>query len=243
MKPTPLRVRESPLPSDLSRPLQATSLKSQVTDVIRDAIFAGKIKPGETLREMHLARAFSVSQATIREALVELQRVGLAIRVPNRGTFVTRLSPKDVRDRLAIRALLEPQACIEASERLTEENYSRLGDLASEIAKDYTTTAYYETSQADLAFHRYIWERSGNPTLATLLEQVTVPLFAFIGLLRKMGVEDQRRGNPHEPIITALKSRDPAAITDVVRAHFKGSYSRFVESRVENLQELVNSQP
>ena len=33
---------------------------------------------------------------------------------------------------------------------------------------------------ADLAFHQYLWEHSGNLTLLKTLENLTVPLFASL---------------------------------------------------------------
>jgi DNA-binding GntR family transcriptional regulator len=40
-----------------------------------EAIFAGKFQPGEPVLEMHLARSLRVSQATVCETLVLLERI------------------------------------------------------------------------------------------------------------------------------------------------------------------------
>jgi DNA-binding GntR family transcriptional regulator len=111
----------------------------------------GRLQPGDPLRELHLAREFHVSQATIREALLELEQNGLAVRLANRGTTVTRLSPGEVRDRLEIRAQLEPLACIRAGTRLEEEDLQYLEQLAKQISRDHHTPHYsfYETSLLD----------------------------------------------------------------------------------------------
>jgi DNA-binding FadR family transcriptional regulator len=86
---------------------------------------------------MHIAREFNVSQATVREALLQLEQLGLAVRLANRGTMVTRLTPQDARDRLEIRSELDPMACIKAGARMTEDDFAYLGRLAKEISKDY----------------------------------------------------------------------------------------------------------
>ncbi len=219
----------------------ADSLKTQVVEILKEKIFAGTFKPGDALREMHLAREYSVSQATVREALLQLEQLGLAVRMANRGTMVTRLTPQDVRDRLEIRSELDPMACIKASARLTEDDFAYLERLAKEISKDYKTPNYnfYETSQIDFQFHRYIWQRSGSAILCSTLEQVTLPLFAFIGLLRQVGVEERRTGDPHKPIIEALRGRKVKQITQVVRAHFENSYNHFIESNSGDLQAVI----
>ncbi|MGH9935694.1 MAG: GntR family transcriptional regulator [Blastocatellia bacterium] len=233
-------VGDSPL-NHAGKPALADSLKTQVIEILKEKIFAGNLKPGDALREMHLAREFSVSQATVREALLQLEQLGLAVRLANRGTLVTKLTPQDVRDRLEIRSELDPMACIKASARMTEDDFAYLERLAKEISKDYKTPNYnfYETSQIDFQFHRYIWQRSGSAVLCTTLEQVTLPLFAFIGLLRQVGVEERRRGDPHKPIIEALRSRKARQITEIVRAHFENSYNRFIESKSDDLQAAI----
>ncbi|MFN7943787.1 MAG: GntR family transcriptional regulator [Blastocatellia bacterium] len=233
-------VQDSPL-NQTGAPVLADSLKSQLIEVLKGRIFAGTLKAGDALREMHLAREFSVSQATVREALLQLEQLGLAVRMANRGTMVTKLTPQEVRDRLEIRAELDPLACIKASARLTEADYAYLERLAQEISKDYKTPNYnfYETGQIDFQFHRYIWQRSGSPVLCTTLEQVTLPLFAFIGLLRQVGREERRTGDPHKPIIEALRSRKAKQITQVVRAHFENSYNHFIESNSDDLQTVI----
>ena len=225
------------------QPLLVDSLRSQVAEILKEKIFAGKLRPGDALREMHLAREFNVSQATIREALLQLEQRGLAVRAANRGTTITKLSPQDVRDRLEVRLLLEPQACIKASARLTERDFAYLERLAAEISRDYRTPNYnfYETSQIDFQFHRYIWQKSGSVILCSALEQTTLPLFAFIGLLREIGAEERRRGDPHKPIIDALRSRKARQITRVVRQHFEKSYNHFIESGAEDLRKLLGS--
>jgi DNA-binding GntR family transcriptional regulator len=233
-------VGDSPL-NQTGKPALADSLKAQVIEVLKERIFAGTVKPGEALREMHLAREFSVSQATVREALLQMEQLGLAVRMANRGTIVTKLTPQDVRDRLEIRAELDPLACIKASAKMTADDFAYLERLAQEISKDYKTPNYnfYETSQIDFQFHRYIWQRSGSAILCTTLEQVTLPLFAFIGLLRQVGAEERRTGDPHEPIVAALRSRKAKQITQVVRAHFKNSYNHFIESNSDDLQAVI----
>ncbi|MGE0131766.1 MAG: GntR family transcriptional regulator [Blastocatellales bacterium] len=230
----------SPL-NHAGKPALADSLKSQVLEILKEKIFAGTVKPGGALREMHIAREFNVSQATVREALLQLEQLGLAVRMANRGTIVTRLTPQDVRNRLEIRSELDPLACIKASALMTEDDFSYLERLAKEISKDYKTPNYnfYETSQIDFQFHRYIWQKSGSAILCTTLEQVTLPLFAFIGLLRQVGVEERRTGAPHKPIIEALRGRKAREIKQVVRRHFENSYNHFIESNSDDLQAVI----
>jgi hypothetical protein len=73
------------------KPVRSQSLSRQVYETLKEAIFNGRFQPDEALRELHLAKMFEVSQATIREALVQLEQTGLVVRHHNRKTTVAWL--------------------------------------------------------------------------------------------------------------------------------------------------------
>lgn len=224
----------------LLAPIRADTLRSQVSRMLRDAIFSGELRPGEDLRELALARKLDVSQATVREALSDLEQAGLVVKVPNKGTTVTRLSASEVRERLAIRLNLEQMAALEAAKRMTAADFANLEELSAQITAAIAQNEYFEVSQSDLAFHRAIWACSGNQTLERILDQVTTPLFAFLGLIHRLQGEDQRKTRPHSELIAALRARRPAGIREAFRNHIDGSYAALLNSEAEDLLALVN---
>lgn len=209
------------------QPIKDSSLAKQVFETIRGAIFAGEFQPGEALREAHLARDLQVSQVPVREALVQLEHLGLVVRVPNKGTTVTKLSEQDVQERLGLRKVMEEIAFIEAAQRMTDEDFTVLERHLEAISMAISKNAYFETAQADLEFHRFIWKQSGNNTLYATLDHLTVPLYAFIIILRRHGLENLKDTvAPHEELLTVLKTRDSALIKEVIRQHF--DYTRAI---------------
>ncbi len=160
-------------------PLRDASLSAQSFEVLKSAIFTGKLKPGEALRELGLARALKVSQVTIREALFQLEQMGLVVRVPNKGTRVKTLSPEEFAHRFALRVRLEEMAMLEAAKRMSDEDFKALEQLAEQAERDARRNDYHASAQSDLLFHQYIWAKSGNPILCRTLEQLTAPLFVF----------------------------------------------------------------
>lgn len=209
--------------------LKTEPLRKTVMNAIREAIFSGRVAAGEPLREITLAREMGVSQATVREALVQLEHLGLVVRVPNLGTTVTKLSPKDLAERLQLRILLESQACVLASANLTEDDFKELEAKLMELAQKVAMNQYFESAQADLEFHRLIWRASGNELLCRLLDQVTTPMFAFVSMLRSTGLEKLRDVVlSHEPIMRALRSKDEAMIRTAIRDAVGNSYNKFL---------------
>jgi DNA-binding GntR family transcriptional regulator len=214
--------------ASLFAPIKQGSIKTRVIDSIREAIYAGKLRPGESLLELQLAKDFRVSQTTVREALMQLERLGLVRRFPNRGTHVTELSPKEVRERLDVRVQLECFAAVQAAPNIDQPIADRLSDLADLIGSAIERKDYAGSAQADLEFHRIIWNCSGNETLAQMLLQVCAPMLAFVSILRSRREDNSGMIlHSHREIIDALLNGDPARIRTTVENHFAGSYESF----------------
>ncbi len=209
--------------------LKSGSLRGQARQAVQQAIFEGRFRPGDSLRELELARYLGVSQSTVREALLELEQTGLVQRVPNKETRVTKLTRQELRDRLTVRALLETEAAVRAAVRMSVEAFAeldrRVGDIRIATAKE----AHFECQQADLEFHRAIWRHSGNPTMAAILDNLTAPLFVFTAIERKArGIRLTGHVDPHEPIVAAMRTGDAAQIAAAIQRHIEGSYGEFL---------------
>lgn len=201
-------------------PINNNTLSFQVFETLRKAIIAREIHPGDSLREAHLARQLKVSQVPVREALLQLEHLGLVTRIPNKGTYVTELTKEEIRQRLQVRVHLEELAFIEAARQMNDDDFAKLEALVEAIITATTSNNYFETSQADLELHRFIWKKSGNSVLYDTLNQLTVPLYAFVIMLRKKGGEDLKETvASHDDIVTALKSRDAENIKTTLRQH------------------------
>lgn len=198
---------------DVAKRSASASRASDIVTQLREAIFENRLPPGEAIREMTVAREMGVSQATVREALQRLEHAGLVTRKPNLGTTVTRLSPRDVRERVELRVRLEVMAAEQAALRMTDADFAELERRLEKLAQPIQTNRYYEAAQADLEFHRWVWQCSGNDMLCRLLDLVTVPLFAFVSIMRSQGLQRLTAVvAEHSPLVEALRSKDPARI-------------------------------
>src|SRR5919202_6686418 len=111
------------------------SLQEKVYDHLKQAILAGEIQPGERLLETRLAKSLGVSRIPVREAIRKLEREGLIVAFPRRGVYASSLSPRDVDEVYAVRAVLEGLAARLAAEHRTEEQLGRLDTIVAEMAE------------------------------------------------------------------------------------------------------------
>ena len=222
------------------QPLKTGSLTTRVADTLRHAIFSGQFEPGRQLLEAHLARELQVSQTTVREALVQLDQIGLVNRVANKGTFVTNLSESEVRDRLTLRWLLEGLAWIEAAKRMTDEQFDELESQLEDIRSAMEADDRARTAEAELAFHRYIWEHSGNTALVQSLERISPPLFVFVTMKRhELGKNIEQAHQRHRDVVNALRDGNPAKLRATLDDHFLSSYEERFQKPPEEVAELL----
>src|SRR5437870_9159036 len=90
--------------------IQATSKKDQVVAAIKDAILSGAIEPGDQIVESRMAQQLGSGIPLVREALIALEHQGVVQKTPYKGTTVTKLEPKQIREIFQLRVELEPRA-------------------------------------------------------------------------------------------------------------------------------------
>ncbi|MBI4757519.1 MAG: GntR family transcriptional regulator, partial [Chloroflexi bacterium] len=83
------------------------SLKDKAYAAIKDAILSLQLKPGEPLVETELAEQLGISKTPVRDALQHLERGGFVTRVLFKGTYVTEVTLKDLKEVFQLRAVLE----------------------------------------------------------------------------------------------------------------------------------------
>ena len=93
-----------------------------------------------------------VSRTPVREALRQLELEGLVKIIPNKGAYVTGITPKDVHDIYMIRSMLEGMCARWATEHITPEQIEQLKQQISNMeqtAEEKTETVESEEAPAE----------------------------------------------------------------------------------------------
>lgn len=114
------------------------SLRSRISDALRDAIAEGRLKPGQRLIERELCEVFKVSRPSLREAMRELEAEGYIETVPHRGPRVCTVDENALRngsEALAVLESLSARLCAErADDKQRQVLRERLIDLHGAVA-------------------------------------------------------------------------------------------------------------
>src|SRR5262245_29242558 len=138
---------------------------------LREQIVLGTIPPGAPLRLEELARRLDMSVSPVREAVRQLEMVGLAEHVAYKGARVTYLSSGELEVVEDTRLALESLAARHTAARYGDETDRRLTAILDELDDAYETRDRARIVHGNTAFHRALASGSGSPLLERLIAQ------------------------------------------------------------------------
>ncbi len=144
---------------------QPKSLTEMVMARLEQAIVDGEFGLGEAISEETLAKTFGVSRTPVRDALTALQRSGLVVVLPKRGSYVFRPSAADTAALCDYRYLLEWEG-LRLSRRAAPAEAKAAMDRAIAAMEATLTADAVAYGRADTQFHQAFLDHCGNPYLA-----------------------------------------------------------------------------
>jgi DNA-binding GntR family transcriptional regulator len=206
--------------------VQRTVLREQVKDLLLERILGHMYAPGERLVETRIAQELGISQAPVREALRDLESLRFVESAPFRGTWVREVSDRELAEMYPIRAALVEVAARAAAVRLDGD----VTALERERAAMAAARTVREQVEHDVRFHRIIVEAGGNGRLLELWESLQVEARTIITALRT-GIDAAEVAALHDPIVDALRRKDPEAAGREIRRHVEDFGRRFIAAR------------
>lgn len=183
-------------------------MRDQVREAIVSRIMEGTYSAGDRLIELNLAREFNVSQAPVREALRELEALGMVESVRYRGTRVSASSSANLRESYEMRVLLEERSA-QLAVPCSEEVLARLEECLSTMRQKARAGSVAAYTREAMRFHRIIVEASGNRIFLHIWDMLQFDVRAHVVGLRVQG-HLHEYAEAHEPILQALKEGNGA---------------------------------
>jgi DNA-binding GntR family transcriptional regulator len=200
------------------------SLREQARTVIRGQIITGEMRADQLYSVPRIAIELGVSATPVREALLDLAREGLLEPVRNRGFRVVALSPGEMRDIYAIRALLEVPSIAEiARAGLAPKQLKDLRDLAALTQRAADSGNLIAFLEADRKFHVGLIATLGNKALAELVEtlrdRVRLPGFKS----GSSGDYIAQSAREHFALLDLISERDEQGAVALMQRHLERS--------------------
>ena len=209
------------------------SLAEMVTDRLRQAIVDGELPFGTALSEDALASAFEVSRTPVRDGLNQLQREGLIVIVPQRGSFVFTPDEQDIVEVCEYRLMLETRAANLSMQRNPEALFADLDVEAGEMGAAFAAKDPQRYSLADWRYHSVLFRHCGNRYLRDAYALASGK-FAALSTNITRPFPDQRTVsfNEHKVMLAHLRDTRIDAFERVLAEHIgrtRGVYLQALE--------------
>lgn len=189
-------------------------LRDDVYERLRDAIVAGRLPPGEQLRDGELAASLGVSRTPVREALLRLGEAGLVIAEPGRSTIVSELDPRRIAEARDVVAAMHELAVLDSVGRLTAADVAAMRDANDRFREAIDAADPEGALVADERLHAIPVAVAGNRALASVLEQYS-PVVRRAELLRFSSSEGRASVARHAKLIELCERGDAAGAAEL----------------------------
>jgi DNA-binding GntR family transcriptional regulator len=215
-------------PSDELDILRTSSLAAAVERELERLILNGSFAPGARINENKLALELGTSRGPIREAIRSLEGTGLIVSVRNRGSFIRRLSVKEVREVYEIRAALFGLAGQLLAERITDNQLQKLTRLVVEMEEASQKRDFEAYYPLNLAFHEFIVDSAGNAMLAQQYRSFVKKLHLFRARSLVQGGGLTVSNKEHREMLSSIAARDPTWAHETHCKHVSAARDRLL---------------
>lgn len=190
--------------------------RHRVRERIQQMILDGRYEPGGKLNQKDLAEKFRVSQAVVREALLELQVCGLVETIDNRGVFVGELDAQKILESYDVREVHEGLAARLCVETITRAQVRSLKEMAEQIFELDKIGEAEQMALLDREFHQQLLRLSGNSMLIRLADNYWV-----LGKVIRIGRDPKVVCKEHLAILDAIETNKPEKAEKLMREHIR----------------------
>lgn len=156
--------------------IRKITCKEQVVERVYECILDSRYQPGDQVKESQLAGKLRISRAPARETLKELTVSGIIDYRPQVGSFIARLSPKEISDAYTTRGILEEYTSMATRDRFNEVDVKKLQSLVDEMRSAAERSDRKEVVQIGDVFHSLLISKNSNSQLAEYMERLRLKL-------------------------------------------------------------------
>lgn len=203
---------------------------------LKDMAVGFRIRPGEKINEVALARELDASRTPLREALNRLVAEQLFDFEPGRGFFCRELDPDTVFGLYELREIMEVAAVRLACRRGSDDAIAALKQELYAHGLDYAGKTVREVTERDEAFHLGIARLTGNAELTGELERINerIRFVRWIDMANRVG---GTKGE-HRAIMAAIEARDADKAAALLQTHIAKRMDQVIAAVREGISSI-----
>ncbi len=204
-------------------------MRDHVRDLVVTRILDGVYPPGTQLKELMLAKECNVSQGPVREALRELEALGMVESERYRGTHVCAADLTQLIEAYELRAMLEERA-VQLAVPCTLADIESLAGHIHAMRKAAKRKHHGLHAEAAVRFHREIMLLSRNATLLRVWDSLHWDVRARIAIqrIKAQGIDLGTFVDAHDEIVRRMQAGDGIGAGQCLR--------RLIETLLDSLK-------
>lgn len=195
---------------DTNRDYAFKNIKANIIDL--------SLEPGSMVSENELAAELGLSRTPIREALIELSKVGLVEIYPQRGSAIAQIDYDMVEEAQFMRNVLECSVAELACQVIQEEDIRVLLDNVMQQEHYLNTGMTEKILLLDNAFHRLLFRIVHKEQMWSIMNSFTAH-FDRVHRMAVATVKDSKIVADHRAIFDAICAHDPDTAKKVMNKH------------------------
>jgi len=202
-------------PAEPPRPAPVSSYER-----IKAMVTTFRLRPGERINEVELARRLGVSRTPVREALGRIAAEGFLVAAPNRGYAVRALDARQIMALYEYRATVELGVVRLVCQRASDAALRELAEFVDGSRDEIGTDAHaLRLLSQDEAFHERLAGLAGNDEFVRSVRSIN----ERIRFARWLDLKIRRNltRNDHPDIVRALRARDLQAVLALTGQHIE----------------------
>ncbi len=204
----------------------------------------GLLTPGTKLPpERELAANFGVARSSLRPALKVLEIMGVITQKVGDGSYLNQdassvlavpmeflflLDDTSLQELTEMRLMMEPELAAKAAERANAQHIALLRQSIVDL--EHSKHDRVRLVASDLAFHRAIFQASGNRLAGRLFQTIHRAMLNMMMVTSQL-VELEHTLQFHQPILAAIEQRDPALASRLMTDHLTDARDLLLQTR------------
>ena len=181
--------------------------RSYALRVLLHNIITLELAPGSAVSENELSQILKLSRTPVREALIELSKMGLVDIQPQRGSYIAKIDYELVEESRFMRLVLENAVLALVCEGISPEHEEMLRANMEEETRHLEAGDYTRLFELDTDFHRLLFTSVGTARTYGIIHSQMVH-FDRLRALSLKSLKPDKIVEDHENILYAIGRRD-----------------------------------
>lgn len=201
---------------------------AEIASILEEDIVLGVLLPAQRLVEDELMARFEVKRHVVRDALAQLEQMGLIERKRNVGAMVRSVNEQEVLELYELRSLLECEAMRRMPLPVAPEALTALKEIQNQHDLAVSQGDQRNIFRSNQAFHERLYGLCGNRVLAQAIHEYARRTHGIRFSALTAPEQQQRSRRDHHEILKALQEGRRDTLIALVHAHLMPSRDRYL---------------